>query len=78
MAGPILLHVSIVQHGVPAMMTCAAKNAKLDVSARPMFLILTGKCSGRTGLKPGSAQCVLSQRLRAMLEKHGRTDTFAN
>ena len=65
MAGPILSHVSIVEQGVPV------SGANLDVAARPSCLILTGKCSGRTGWRLKAmfcAMCFLLHRLRTVLE----------
>ena len=60
MAGPAHSHVSIVEHGVPVMIICGAKTQKeIDVSVRPSFLILTGKCSGRTGWRLKAGFCTM-------------------
>ena len=71
--------VSIVEHGVPVMMICGAKNRTNSTFLRANFLILPWKCGGRTGWRLKSRLCTkwFSPRPRTMLEKHGRAVAFA-
>ena len=76
MAGPILSHVSIVEHGVPVMMRCGAKNAK----KKTMFLAATFLDFDRGVQRQHGTEAegqilhnaFLSPRLRTVLEKHAR------